>query len=205
MDTTLFRVSGKGKRFWKGAGRSQGVVEFALAAPILLMLLFAIIDFSLLFSAWLLIQNVSRQALRYGITGQFNPAYCPNTDTTSWYYLEHQGEEDPYHNGLGPCVSGLTDTAANQAEVSEMQDIARIPVDPRRSRPLLNRPAAGQQRDPVRTGLPECDRLLRPHAQPRWNRTYQICHHHRPDRYDHLFRLHCAHDGRGTGRRRRAG
>jgi hypothetical protein len=127
MDTTLFRDSGKRKRFWKGAGRSQGVVEFALAAPILLMLLFAIIDFSLLFSAWLLIQNVSRQALRYGITGQFNPAYCPNTDTTSWYYLQHQAQEDPYHNGLGPCVSGLTDTAANQAEVSEMQDIARIP------------------------------------------------------------------------------
>ncbi len=55
MGTTLFRVSGKGKRFWQGAGSSQGVVEFALAAPILLMLLFAIIDFSLLFSAWLLI------------------------------------------------------------------------------------------------------------------------------------------------------
>jgi hypothetical protein len=127
MDTTLFRDSGKRKRFWKGAGRSQGVVEFALAAPILLMLLFAIIDFSLLFSAWLLIQNVSRQALRYGITGQFNPAYCPNTDTTSWYYLQHQAQEDPYHNGLDACVSGLTDTAANQEQVSEMQDIARIP------------------------------------------------------------------------------
>jgi hypothetical protein len=58
------------------SSRSQGVVEFALALPILLMLLFAIIDFSLLFSAWLLIQNMSRQAVRYAVTGEYNPIYC---------------------------------------------------------------------------------------------------------------------------------
>jgi hypothetical protein len=59
-----------------GANRSQGVVEFALALPILLMLLFAIIDFSLLFSAWLVIQNMSRQAVRYAVTGEYNTDYC---------------------------------------------------------------------------------------------------------------------------------
>lgn len=122
-----YPISGKGKCIWQGAGRSQGVVEFALAAPILLMLLFAIIDFSLLFSAWLLIQNISRQAVRYAVTGQYKSIYCPNTDTSSWYYLQHEAEENPYHNGLGPCKSGLTDTAAAQAQVGAMQDIARIP------------------------------------------------------------------------------
>ncbi|HEY5157803.1 MAG TPA: TadE family protein, partial [Anaerolineales bacterium] len=60
--------------------RSQGIVEFAVALPILLMLLFGIIDFSLLFSAWLLIQNMSRQAVRYAVTGDFNTAYCPGPD-----------------------------------------------------------------------------------------------------------------------------
>ena len=60
------------KRFRQDSSRSQGVVEFALALPILLMLVFAIIDFSLLFSAWLLIQNMSRQAVRYAVTGEFN-------------------------------------------------------------------------------------------------------------------------------------
>jgi hypothetical protein len=53
------------------------MVEFAIALPILLMLLFAIIDFSLLFSAWLLIQNMARQAVRYAVTGQYDPANCP--------------------------------------------------------------------------------------------------------------------------------
>jgi hypothetical protein len=65
------------------ASRSQGVVEFALALPILLMLLFGIIDFSLLFSAWLLIQNMSRQAVRYAVTGDYNPAFCTAGCTTS--------------------------------------------------------------------------------------------------------------------------
>ena len=65
------------KQFRQNSNRSQGVVEFALALPILLVLLFGIIDFSLLFSAWLLIQNMSRQAVRYAVTGEFNATYCP--------------------------------------------------------------------------------------------------------------------------------
>ncbi|MCX7608158.1 MAG: pilus assembly protein, partial [Anaerolineales bacterium] len=65
------------KRFWRGESRSQGMVEFAIAAPILLMLIFGIIDFSLLFSAWLLTQNIARQAVRYAVTGVYDLAHCP--------------------------------------------------------------------------------------------------------------------------------
>ncbi len=65
------------KKAWQGKSRSQGMVEFAIALPILLMLVFAIIDFSLLFSAWLLIQNIARQSVRYAVTGQFDTAHCP--------------------------------------------------------------------------------------------------------------------------------
>jgi hypothetical protein len=66
----------------QGADHSQGIVEFALALPVLLMLLFAIIDFSLLFSAWLLIQNMSRQAVRYAVTTAYDQAYCEDRDCT---------------------------------------------------------------------------------------------------------------------------
>jgi hypothetical protein len=64
------------KKYWQGYSRSQGLVEFALALPLLLTLLFAIIDFSLLFAAWLLIQNMSRQAVRYAITNNYDPSQC---------------------------------------------------------------------------------------------------------------------------------
>jgi len=125
------RLSDNGKRFWRGAGRSQGMVEFALAAPILLMLLFAIIDFSLLFSAWLLIQNVSRQSVRYAATGSYNPTYCPNTDPNyhgSINYAQYNAVP-PVPCQVDPAlvtnkiITSSQETAKNEA----MQDYARIP------------------------------------------------------------------------------
>lgn len=72
----------KRRSIWQGAGSSQGMVEFALALPVLLMILFAIIDFSLLFSAWLEIQNMSRQAVRYAVTTAWDQSYCQAGCTT---------------------------------------------------------------------------------------------------------------------------
>jgi hypothetical protein len=77
MITNRHSNSPKSRSFWRGADRSQGMVEFALALPILLVFIFAIIDFSLLFSAWILIQNMSRQSVRYAVTGDYDPTYCP--------------------------------------------------------------------------------------------------------------------------------
>ncbi len=50
--------------------KSQATVEFALAFPVLLVIVFGIIDFSLLFAAWLSVQNMARQAVRFAATGQ---------------------------------------------------------------------------------------------------------------------------------------
>jgi hypothetical protein len=54
----------------------QGLVEFALALPILLLLIFGLIEFALIFSAWMIVENSARTAARYAVTGQFNAAYC---------------------------------------------------------------------------------------------------------------------------------
>ena len=56
--------------------KGQGLVEFALTLPLFLALIFLVIDVSLLFSAWLMVQNVARRGVRYAATGQYNPAYC---------------------------------------------------------------------------------------------------------------------------------
>ncbi|MBI1885860.1 MAG: pilus assembly protein [Chloroflexi bacterium] len=51
----------------KGAGeRGQGLVEFALIAPILLILMFAIVDFGMGFSAWIQVTNSAREGARLG-------------------------------------------------------------------------------------------------------------------------------------------
>ncbi len=56
--------------------KAQGFVEFALALPVLLLLIFGIIEFGRLLQAWLALENGARFGVRYAITGSFNPAYC---------------------------------------------------------------------------------------------------------------------------------
>ncbi|HEY6075098.1 MAG TPA: TadE/TadG family type IV pilus assembly protein [Anaerolineales bacterium] len=69
------QVTGIG--FFKRKRRSgQALLEFALALPILLMVIFAIIDFALLFQAWLSVENMARQTVRYAVTGEYNTADC---------------------------------------------------------------------------------------------------------------------------------
>ncbi len=55
------------------ARRGQTMVEFAITLPVMLMLLFGIIEFGRLFQAWLTLQNAARTAVRYGVTGAWDP------------------------------------------------------------------------------------------------------------------------------------
>ncbi len=54
--------------------RGQALAEFALTLPILLLLLFGIIEFARIFQAWVTLQNAARTAARYAITGQVEAA-----------------------------------------------------------------------------------------------------------------------------------
>ncbi len=49
------------------------MVEFALTLPIVLILTFGVIEFARLFQAWVTLQNSARSAVRYGVTGQWDP------------------------------------------------------------------------------------------------------------------------------------
>lgn len=52
--------------------RGATLAEFALTLPILLILIFGIIEFGRLFQAWVTLQNSAREATRYATTGQFD-------------------------------------------------------------------------------------------------------------------------------------
>lgn len=64
------------KLFNKKSFSAQGMVEFALVLPILLALIFGIIEFGRIFQAWLSVQNSARFAVRYAVTGQYDTDYC---------------------------------------------------------------------------------------------------------------------------------
>ena len=52
-------------------GKGQTLAEFALTLPILLLLLFGIVEFGRLFQSWVTLQNAARTAVRYASTGQY--------------------------------------------------------------------------------------------------------------------------------------
>jgi len=57
-------------------GQGQGMVEFVIALPILLFVIFGIIEFARLTFAWMAVQNSARFGIRYAVTGEFNEVYC---------------------------------------------------------------------------------------------------------------------------------
>ena len=61
--------------------RAQSMVEFALTLPVLLLLIFGIVEFGRVLQAWLALENGARFAIRYAVTGNFNPAYCGDAAT----------------------------------------------------------------------------------------------------------------------------
>ncbi|MDW8065957.1 MAG: pilus assembly protein [Anaerolineae bacterium] len=56
--------------------RAQGTLEFAIALPVFLMLVFMVIELGRVFYAWATIENNARAAARYLSTGQYDPSYC---------------------------------------------------------------------------------------------------------------------------------
>jgi len=50
--------------------RGQALVEFAIIAPLLLLLIFGIVDLSRLYHAWVTVEGAAREGARYGVTGR---------------------------------------------------------------------------------------------------------------------------------------
>ena len=57
--------------------RAQGLVEFALILPILLLVVFVVIELARVLHAWMAIENGARFGVRYAVTGEWDDIYCP--------------------------------------------------------------------------------------------------------------------------------
>jgi hypothetical protein len=114
----------------------QGLVEFALILPVLLLSLFGLIEFARILQAWLSIENGARFGVRYAVTGQYNVAYCSNDFimahlplNASQAALVTQASTDDYDaNGTPPydCQVPSTKTSNFLAETDALTNIARI-------------------------------------------------------------------------------
>jgi hypothetical protein len=93
--------------------RGQTAVEFALTLPILLLLLFGVIEFARIFQAWVTLQNSARTAARYAVTGDWDAetvAAVIGFDTTG---LEGEVLEQAVLNELVPCTDGYDNLFAD--------------------------------------------------------------------------------------------
>jgi hypothetical protein len=101
--------------------RAQSLVEFALALPILLMLIFGIIEFGRFMQAWLALENGARFGVRYAVTGNYNPAFCQAAAQA--LSLEDADIADGAYDCLVP-----TSYSTDWEELSNrLQDWARLP------------------------------------------------------------------------------
>lgn len=117
---------------------AQSMVEFALVLPVLLALLFIIIEGGRLFQVWLSIQNSARFAVRYAVTGDFDPQYCPYADSLLTHdarlnpLAEDYAAADAFGGSPVDCVvpdSYTPSTPGLDVDTmsSRLQDAARIP------------------------------------------------------------------------------
>jgi hypothetical protein len=77
--------------------QGQTLAEFALTLPILLLLMFGIIEFGRIFQAWVTLQNAARTAARYASTYQYDDNTFPLTLEIDQTNLNHP-------NDFVPCV-----------------------------------------------------------------------------------------------------
>ncbi len=56
--------------------RGQTLVEFALVLPVMLMVIFVIIELARLLHAWLAVENGARFGVRYAVTGEYDDVHC---------------------------------------------------------------------------------------------------------------------------------
>lgn len=84
-----------------GRSRGQGLVEFALIFPVLLMIMYGIIEFGRMMAIYSLASGASRNAVRYGAAAGVNAGGVP-------YYLDCTGMRDSVRRATVALI-GLTD------------------------------------------------------------------------------------------------
>jgi hypothetical protein len=102
----------------------QGMVEFVIALPILLFVIFGIIEFARLTFAWMAVQNSARFGIRYAVTGEFNEVYC--VQAGNFLGSDHVNA-DVFNGDPQDCIipDDFTGTDANDKE-RELIDLARL-------------------------------------------------------------------------------
>jgi hypothetical protein len=111
--------------------KGQAILEFALALPILLLLLFGVIEFGRLVQAWMTVQNAARFGLRYAVTGEFYTDYCDEAAIALGLEDEDTADGDPagdcvVPDSYGTTARDLTEQLVDWARLPSIRDNSRV-------------------------------------------------------------------------------
>lgn len=128
------KVENKALKRHKSVG--QGLVEFALVAPLLLLTIFGIIDIARIIQAQLTVDNAARQAIRFAITGQTlkdaGGNYIPratsitNLAVASLAGLPLTNTDDPLQWGFNRVR--ITSSNGDEGDPGQPNEVVRIEV-----------------------------------------------------------------------------
>jgi Flp pilus assembly protein TadG len=85
-----------------GLGRDErgvALVEFVLVLPLLLIILFAMLDFGRVFNYWIDATHLANEGARWAVVD-----HNPNTSGTLQAYIQQQGDTDELRNGGSSSV-----------------------------------------------------------------------------------------------------
>jgi len=134
----------------------QGLVEFALILPVLLLVVFVVVELARLLAAWLAIENAARFGVRYAVTGEYDPGYCDELYSGPCETLDQEDGAripsivDVTRDGavailLDPTVEDVGERGFFKVTVCSNRDPARfyyVPPDP-------DAPKAAECLDPI--------------------------------------------------------
>ena len=112
--------------------RGQAMVEFAIIAPLFIILVAGIIQFGVILNFWLDMQRIANQGARWAVVDGY-PG-CPRTGPTPCSpTLQEYLESEPVSGGLTPCVDitfpeGGLSTVGKPVKVRLESSFAVVPI-----------------------------------------------------------------------------
>ncbi len=92
--------------------RGQTLVEFALVLPVMLLVLFVIIEMGRLLHAWLAVENGARFGIRYAVTGEFDQTFCVDGPDAGGDACAGTGRLDEEDDARLPSIEDATRAGA---------------------------------------------------------------------------------------------
>ena len=117
MDSVLSPV----RRVLRDRPRGDALVEFALMAPTLLLMLFGIFEVGRVVDAWLIVQNAAREGARAGAVAYPDSAVAAAARNAARTYLTTSGLED--RGDLSAAPSVLTNVTSDAVQVTAEADV----------------------------------------------------------------------------------